>query len=228
MSAQQKDSSSEARVWDALAPNYDSTRATDPVYIAAVEQVIADAHALGTVLDAGCGTGFVTRELLRRGLQVTAIDFSAASVELLKASCPPTLRTDVGDIRALPYADASFDTVICANTLQHLVPDDQAVAARELMRVLKPGGMYSISVHHFSKEKAKAGWKKFGAPGDKSVDYIYRFSREELAALFPAAQIRGVGFYGFRWQGIAAAAGHMLAKRGHGHMLIAHGRKTNA
>jgi len=227
MSAPQS-SSSEARVWDALAPHYDSTRASDPVYIAAVEQVIADSHAHGTVLDAGCGTGFVSRELLRRSLQVTAIDFSAASVELLKSSCSGTLHADVGDIRTLPYADATFDTVICANTLQHLVPADQAIAARELMRVLKPGGTYSISVHHFSREKEKAGWKKSGAPGDRSVDYIYRFSREELSGLFPGAQIRAVGFYGFRWQGLAAAAGHMLARRGHGHMLIAHGRKTSA
>ena len=53
-----------------------------------------------------------------------------------------------------------------------------------------------MSVHHYSVEKQRAGWVREGKPGGKDgCDYIFRYTRSELAALFPSARIRAVGFY---------------------------------
>lgn len=41
---------------------------------------------------------------------------------------------------SLPYLDAQFDTVCCISTLEHLRPEEAGAAARELLRVCKPGG----------------------------------------------------------------------------------------
>jgi SAM-dependent methyltransferase len=54
------------------------------------------------------------------------------------------------DITCLPFADQSFDAVICAEVLEH-IPDEKA-AAEELFRVLKPGRILAVSVPRFFPE----------------------------------------------------------------------------
>lgn len=215
---------SDRKVWDAVADAYDAERASDFVYTACLDQVVADLKAHGRVLDAGCGTGLQTR--LIRADEILAVDYSPRSLEILKQRLPQ-VRTFAADIRELPFPDGHLDCVLCANTLQHLNADGQRRAAAELMRVLKPSGNFSVSVHHFSAHKRRAGWIKEGKPGQPGIDYVYRFSRAEVAELFPDARIRAVGFYGWpgKMQRVLALAGHLLARAQHGHMLIAHGKK---
>jgi ubiquinone/menaquinone biosynthesis C-methylase UbiE len=219
--------SSSKQIWDVAAASYDSARQDDPIYAACMRSVVAALRPYGRVLDAGCGTGLVTR-LLTDATDVLAVDYSAESLSIL-ARNPGALRclqVKEADLRELPFPDGSFDCVLCANTLQHLTESDQRVAAKELLRVLKPGGRYALSVHHYSVEKQRAGWIKEGKPGQAGIDYIFRFTRDELRSLFPNARIRAVGFPGigpvaFAWELFGALA----AKSGRGHMLIAYGEK---
>jgi SAM-dependent methyltransferase len=220
-------SSSNRRTWDDAAATYDKSRENDPIYVACMYRVVESLRPYGRVLDAGCGTGLVTR-LLTDATEVHAVDYSPESLAILARNpgALQSLRVQEADIRNLSFPDATFDCVLCANTLQHLTESDQRLAASELLRVLKPGGRYAISVHHYSVEKQRAGWIKEGKPGQAGIDYIFRFSRDELQALFPRARIRSVGFQG---PYLAAWAyglfGTLAAKRGLGHMLIAHGEK---
>lgn len=54
------------------------------------------------------------------------------------------LATVKGDLRALPFADKSFDVVFCNHVLEHIIDDDKAM--RELYRVLKPSGWGIVQV----------------------------------------------------------------------------------
>jgi|HubBroStandDraft_1064217.scaffolds.fasta_scaffold05830_6 SAM-dependent methyltransferase len=211
--------------WDAMAQGYDAERTADPVYDACIRQAVADLHPAGTVLDCGCGTGLATRHLLCAD-SVHGLDFSRQMLKQIRRRFGARhVKTMQGDVRELPYPDAMFDCVLVANVLQHLARDDQRRAATEIMRVLKPDGRFSVSVHHYSVEKQRAGWIKEGKPGGKDgCDYIFRYTRSELAALFPSARIRAVGFYNWPAQMlITRTAGHTLARRGHGHMILAYG-----
>lgn len=211
--------------WDTLAQSYDAERYTDPVYCACIRQAVADLRPAGTVLDCGCGTGLATPYLLCADT-VHAIDLSEQMLARLAGKFRSgKLKTAQGDVRHLPYPDGMFDCVLVANVLQHLRPPDQRRAAAEIMRMLKPGGRFSVSVHHYSLQKQHAGWKKEGRPGgNANLDYIFRYTREELAALFPGAHIRAMGFYGYPGQRLITwSAGHVLARLGHGHMLSAYG-----
>ena len=215
-----------AAAWDAMAPSYDAEREQDPVYRACVRQAVADLQPHGTVLDCGCGTGLATPYLLCAET-VHALDVSEEMLTRLEDKFPTRkVRPARGDVRHLPYPDATFDCVLVANVLQHLTPRDQPRAAAEIMRTLKPGGRFCVSVHHYSLEKQHAGWKKEGRPGGnrRNPGYIFRYTRSELAALFPGARIRAMGFYGWPAQRlIARAAGSLLARLGRGHMLEAYG-----
>lgn len=66
----------------------------------------------------------------------------ACDVDPRQSQMPPhpaVIRMN-GNLFCLPFLDSQFDTVFCISTLEHLEPTDRAAAARELLRVCKPGG----------------------------------------------------------------------------------------
>lgn len=218
--------------WDAAAPSYDDQRRADPVYGACVRQITHGVpRGTPVCLDAGSGTGLATAPLSRRCRRVVAVDYSLASLKILKGKALPNVAIVQADLLALPFKSGAFDASVCANTLQHLKPGGpQRRAAEELRRVTRAEGSVCVSVHHYSRHKRKAGWIKEGRPGQPGIDYIYRFAPAELARLFPGSPIRGVGYYGLsRIPGLGGAIqtltarlfGRLAAFFGFGHMLIA-------
>ena len=100
-----------------------------------------------TVLDAGCGTGSLTFALARRAkdLRIEGIDFSGAYIaHATRHNRDPNIAFRVGDICALPFADASFDRVLSLLVL-HFVPDS-ARAVAEMRRVGRPGATVAAAV----------------------------------------------------------------------------------
>lgn len=89
-----------------------------------------------TVLDAGCGEGFVIQYLHRNHpkVQFSGIDKSEAAIELAKQYIP-SAHLLVGDIFHLPFPFSSFDLVLCSEVLEHL--KDPLSAILELSRVSK-------------------------------------------------------------------------------------------
>lgn len=101
-----------------------------------VEAMCALVRLDGTVLDNGCGNGFlfdVCRD--RRGTRFVGVDISTGMLDKARQHNHRLVR---GDSVRLPFADASFDTVFARSLLHHL-PDPEA-GVREMARVLKPGG----------------------------------------------------------------------------------------
>jgi SAM-dependent methyltransferase len=94
------------------------------------------------VLEVGCGTGIVARDLaaIPGVASVVGVDPSRQFIERARSlsAVDPVLRFEVGDGMALPFGDHQFDTAVFATTLCH-VTDPQA-ALGEAFRVLVPGG----------------------------------------------------------------------------------------
>jgi SAM-dependent methyltransferase len=93
------------------------------------------------VLDWGCGHGMAAVVLARRGADVTACDLSAGYVAEARARARANgvaVRCLVADAERLPFATQSFDAVWGHAILHHL---DVSLAARELRRMLRPGGV---------------------------------------------------------------------------------------
>ena len=95
------------------------------------------------VLDLGCAGGFMAEALDARGARVTGIDPAAEAITAARAHAAQEGRTityDVGVGEALPYADASFDSVVCVDVLEHV--QDLTRVLAEVTRVLRPGGLF--------------------------------------------------------------------------------------
>jgi len=92
-------------------------------------------------LDVGCGTGANGPVLATRAAFSVGIDASRIPLGLGERTHTARLR---GDATALPFPDGSFDLVVALDVLEHL--DDDANGAREVRRVLRPGGVAVIFV----------------------------------------------------------------------------------
>lgn len=99
-----------------------------------------------TVLDVGCGIGGSSRILVQDyGFSVTGVTISPQQVRRAQELTPEGLdaKFQVDDAMALSFPDASFDVVWSIEAGPHM--PDKAVFARELLRVLKPGGILVVA-----------------------------------------------------------------------------------
>jgi ubiquinone/menaquinone biosynthesis C-methylase UbiE len=102
------------------------------------------------VLDVGCGSGVVTREMARRlrpdgrviGVEPNQHLLALAAELAERDGLSSLIEWRDGDARGLPFDDGSFDVVMCATVLAH-IPDSDPVVA-ELARVLRPGGRIGV------------------------------------------------------------------------------------
>jgi ubiquinone/menaquinone biosynthesis C-methylase UbiE len=89
-------------------------------------------------LEIGCGHGVLAERLAHRDLRVTATDLSATDVEVVQerlARAGLAITTAVAHAEHLPFPDKSFDTVLCAHTLEHVRKFEIAVS--EIIRVAR-------------------------------------------------------------------------------------------
>ena len=132
----------QGRLWGARAQDWAAyvEQVCLPLFGAALD---AGRVTTGTrLLDAGCGAGLLALLANLRGAQVTALDASPGLLTIARQRLPAA---DVreGDLEDLPFADASFDAVTAVNSLFYA--EDMAVAMRELVRIVRPGGRLIVT-----------------------------------------------------------------------------------
>jgi SAM-dependent methyltransferase len=99
------------------------------------------------VLELACGTGRLTRRLRERlpaSASLTATDLNEAMIAHARTLVTLAVEWLPADATSLPFADASFDAVVCQFGLMFF--PDRPAAAREARRVLAPGGRLLLSV----------------------------------------------------------------------------------
>jgi SAM-dependent methyltransferase len=126
------------------------------------------------ILDAGCGGGWYSEQLLHRGADVDAVDGSAAMVEHARARLASKL-SDGGEGRLsiqfadlgkpLPFDDDRFDGILSPLVLHYI--EDWRPTFREFRRVLKPDGWLLFSTHHPATEMVR-----FAPPNYFKVEHV--------------------------------------------------------
>ena len=168
--------------WDRFAENYQSFRgesgtANELIEIPAMLGLIGDVEGK-RVLDAGCGYGYYSILLARKGAIVTGIDISEKMIELAEknaAQASVKCQFYVCDMQDLTIFDSNrFDLVTSSIVLGNL--DDIAKACSEVFRVLKPNGIFTFSENHPILPK---GWWEKDQEGRRlhwSLDHYFERS----------------------------------------------------
>lgn len=101
-------------------------------------------------LDAGCGEGYNTRLLAKRGARMTGVDIAEGMIEqaqAAEASEPLGIRYEITSMAGMPmFANGQFDAVFSTMALMDCA--DYPAAVAEVFRVLRPGGMLAFSILH--------------------------------------------------------------------------------
>jgi ubiquinone/menaquinone biosynthesis C-methylase UbiE/predicted nuclease with TOPRIM domain len=128
----QTDYNAEYREYWSRADRWGSSSFTDADNLASR---VLKAAGPGRVLDVGCGMGELVHAFLRQGVDATGVDVAQRCIDDGNRRAPG--RFQVGSVLELPFADASFETVVCTDMLEHLEEGDIARALDELVRVAK-------------------------------------------------------------------------------------------
>lgn len=130
-----------------------------------VETGLIAANVRGNaVLDVGIGSGRASLQLLDLGHSVTGIDSSQAMLdECRRRAAGRPIHLEVGDVAAIPFTDASFDSVVSLNCLTHF-PHWREILT-EWLRVLRPGGRLVFDVYSLDHAEAVAAHRGVSVEG---------------------------------------------------------------
>jgi SAM-dependent methyltransferase len=155
------------RLFDAKAETWPAKYAPDGPLAGRLASLLAAvsryAPVGGRVLDLGCGTGELARNLAATGLQVTGCDVSEPMLARATGTAATQERGGATgwvrlhpDWRSLPFAPATFDIVVAASVLEYMVGPD--VVLGECARVVRPGGVVLYTVPDLRHPVRWAEW----------------------------------------------------------------------
>lgn len=142
------------------------------------------------ILEGGCGTGFNSRHLRGAGYRVVALDFAPGTMAWLGRRAPE-LNPVRGDVRALPFADASFDGCWSLGVIEHF-PGGYAAALDEMRRVLRPGGFLFLTFPALNP--VRRAWIRAGRFPRWDLARQERFYQYALDPRRVAADVAAAGF----------------------------------
>jgi len=116
-----------------------------------------------TILDVGCGTGYIASMLEDKGFKVTGIDISAKMLELATASAPHSTFLKM-DMKRLDFPRESFDCVLCLYSIIHVPRRYHLEILKGFHRVLKAKGLLAIHMGWNKWAGVEENWLGGGAP----------------------------------------------------------------
>ncbi|MBI2724430.1 MAG: methyltransferase domain-containing protein [Chloroflexi bacterium] len=160
-----------------------------------IDPALLDIGPGDRVIDLGCGTGRHVLELSKRPGIIFGADLSLHDLRVGRYLLEIMRRE--GDVRAevhwlqsagerLPFRDAAFDRVVCTETLEHV--EDDSVLARELVRVLKPGGILAVSVPDEFSETIF--WRLSKNYRTQAGGHVRIYRRPQIVSLLRGAGLR--------------------------------------
>ncbi len=109
----------------------------------AAQRLLREVPLRSRVLEIGCGTGALARELAsKRGARVTAIDLSPRMIDVARTRTQASLGIDYRVHDFMELSPRGFDVVVAVNTLHHL---PLAAAATRIASAVVPGGLVLIA-----------------------------------------------------------------------------------
>jgi len=176
--------------YDAVAAEYaqylPDVRAESPLELAMLDAFAAavSVEPDAMVLDAGCGTGRISRYLADRGPAVRGLDLSPGMITMARRD-HPDLPFQVGSLTALPFPDDTFAGIVLWYSIIHTPPGGQPLIYREVARTLRPGG--HVLVASQSGEGTRDVSASYRPYGHEITMVRYCYTADQMSGYLAAA-----------------------------------------
>jgi len=182
-------------LYDQTATNWSRQQPSSLSDYTARPQVMALCEPLAGkhVLDLGCGEGYCSRMLRRRGAEVVGLDVSERMIELARQAelaQPLGIRYDTADAVTADLGNASVDLVVAVFLFNYLGVDQMHKTMANVHRMLRPGGSFVFAVPHpafaFMREPAAPFYFDIGSAGyfsDRNSLFSGRIWKRDGSAL---------------------------------------------
>ncbi len=128
-----------------------------------LDRLVGELDRGDLVTDLGCGPGWETAELQRRGFRVIGVDISSAMLSSASRAHAAASFTR-GDVRQLPLATGRFSGAWACASFLHLPKPQLPLALAEVLRILVPGGVFECSVQSGEREVVEQRTQAFAQP----------------------------------------------------------------
>ena len=143
------------------------------------------------VLDVACGHGRIANRLAERGARVTGLDADPFFLAQARETRSDAVFVE-GDMRSLPFADATFDAALLWFTsLGYFDDDGNRTVLRELRRVLRPGGRAAVDFQNLPRMLAALQRQTFVRRGSDVMLDEHAFDEEARMMETTRTYIRG-------------------------------------
>lgn len=143
--------------------------------------IIAGNWIQGDLLEVGCGEGRGIRQVLPGVRSYSAIDKIESAIASLRKKFPEA-HLAAGNLPPLPYPDASFDSVISFQVIEHI--EDDVYFLKEIHRVLRPGGVALLTTPNRLQSLSRNPW------------HVREYTADELtrlaATVFSLVDMKGI------------------------------------
>jgi SAM-dependent methyltransferase len=173
------------RAWSQVKTAY--TQLPDLAYLTSIPKTL-EQRSVRTVLDLGCGTGWLSIYLAKQGFQVTGLDISMHAIKLARewaAKEDLDIHFDVGDIADMPYPDSSFDAIVANSIFEHFPFDVADITMKRLKHILVPGGTF---IGCF--DKVGGGPGEYFELADKTHVYTDKHRKGMMLRYYKDAELR--------------------------------------
>ena len=167
---------------------YFAERETIPSYLVDTIKGLLKENKTKTVLEVGCGSGFLLKRLKKAGYATEGIDISPVAARLSGGK--------VGSATKIPYKDNRFDAVLGISIIEHLSQKDGEKFIKEAKRVLKNNGLIFLVTPNFNSPNRRIKGKNWFGYSDKSHIYFYtpsslttvlkKFNFSDISCRFPS------------------------------------------
>lgn len=130
-----------------------------------------------SILDVGCGSGFILGVLKKKGFRVAGVDFSPKAAEV--ASIDHGVDVQIGDLESISFSEREFDVILMLHTLEHLA--NPRAILEEVARILSDQGRLVLQVPNIESIQFKlfgARWYGLDVPR-----HLVNYSSESLFRL---------------------------------------------
>jgi hypothetical protein len=143
---------------------------------------------LKNVLDVGARDGFISKKLAKKCDSVVALDLEMPAIEGANITCVK------GNAASMPFKDATFDLVLCAEVLEHIPPNILTGVCREIARVSNTYLLLGVPY----RQDTRWGRTTCYSCGVKNPPWghVNEFDKERLVELFPEFHLERFTFVG--------------------------------